>query len=202
VPQSYALWISKDGSQVIPLKKRHAWNRWEYPHSYRDWAKSHGVPVKLYLAHIFITAVRDWESANLSSIRVNVHKGSLTAVFGIAPARLAYFFQDREVTVDNQGHTSRIFHYVKPHQRKTGTLVKGHFRGLREFDWAGYHVQITVPGLHHTSLTAYSYGVQEHKKFDKKWVTQTELGELMADYIRTGDMHDAKKELKDKVTKH
>ena len=186
MPQVFGVWVSKDGRQLKVLKKKGKWNRWSIPGEYKEWAHSHGVPVQLYLCGIFLDAITICEEGDLNMIRVNCHKGSLTAVFGVNPSRLSYFFKDREVTIGAGGQRQRIFHAVKPHKRKDGRLVKMHFRGLREFDWAGHHVQITVPGLHHASLAEFKHGARELAKGEKGMVDDVELGRRIAEYIKTG----------------
>jgi hypothetical protein len=190
VPQDFGVWVSKDGKTIRILKERLKWNRWAYPHDFKDWAKNRGVDVQLFLRHLFITAVRHTEDIELSLVRVNVHKRDLTAVFGVNVERLAYFFQDRDVALTAKGTRKRIFHLVKPYQRKDGSWTKMYFAGEREFEWAGYHVQLTVPGLHHESLTTFHYGSIDESQIKKgskrKYFDSDYLGKVLAEYIRTG----------------
>jgi hypothetical protein len=196
VPQDFGVWVSKDGKTIRILKQRIKWNRWEYPHDFKDWAKNRGVDVQLFLRHLFITTVRHTEDIELSMIRVNVHKRDLTAVFGINVERLAYFFQDRDIALTAKGSRKRIFHLVKPYQRKNGTWTKMYFAGEREFEWAGYHVQLTVPGLHHESLNTFRYGSVDGSRIEKgeKYVTSDYMGKVASEYIRTGKISKETKE--------
>lgn len=57
-------------------------------------------------------------------------------------------FRGREKVKNQYGHTKRIIHWVKSHQRITGANVKTHWRGLRKFNWKGLNVEISVPGTH------------------------------------------------------
>lgn len=125
---------------------------WHYPADYEEWAKCYGLTARDHLAHTFINLIEDWEYSTYSMTRVEVTKGDLTAVFGVNPKRLAYFFQDRDIVYTERGIKKRIFHLVRPHVRKDGTSVPMHFRGARKFKWAGYNVSITIPGRDHEML--------------------------------------------------
>ena len=159
VPNDFPIWISDDGNTIRVLKTRQAGNGdirpehdWRIPHAYVDWAKQYGMTAQIHLAHCFAMAAQDVEQAYYATCRVEVSKGDLTAVFGIEPQRLPYFFKDRDYTLDAHGRRQRIFHAVRPHVRADGVAVPMQFRGLKEFSWAGYHVSITVPGRDHFLL--------------------------------------------------
>ena len=186
VPQDFALWISKDGQRIRVLKQKQKHNTWAYPYEFKDWAKSHGVGVQAYLTHVFIMAVEAFENCAMATVRVNVHKDDLTAVFGVDARRLAYFFKDRDVTLNKDGRQHRIFHIIKPHRRKDGALVKMHFRGEREFNWAGYHVQLTVPGLHHAPMEEFDLASRGDPKPGEEMLDGSQLGGMFANYIKTG----------------
>ena len=197
VPQDFGIWVSGDGSEVKVLKEHFGFDhkkmkgeRWEYPYDMKEWAKGRGISVQIYMSHLFKLAVKSCEDIELSVVRVNVHKGDLTAVFGVNPRRLAYFFKDRDPTYNEHGARERIFHFVKPYQRKDGTYVKMQTRGLREFEWAGYHVQLTVPGLHHESLSTFRYGSVDGSKMKEgeDYVDGEQIGQIFEEYIRTGEV--------------
>ncbi len=88
-------------------------------------------------------------------IRIRVEKDRVIGMFHVDLKRTAYFFIDREPVIID-GIKKRIFHHVRPHDRtlKDGrvTRVVEHFRGLRNFNWNGYQINITVEGLHHRNL--------------------------------------------------
>lgn len=99
----------------------------------------------------FVMIADAFENSQSGAIRVSCNKGDLTAIFAVEMKRTAYFFKDRSTKKEK-----RIFHVVRPHERvyqsgKT-TDIKFHFRGVRDFEWNGYDVHITVPGLHHANL--------------------------------------------------
>jgi hypothetical protein len=98
---------------------------------------------------------------------------------------MGYFFQDRDITLTSNGVKQRIFHFVAPHVRKNGTTVKAHFRGIREFDWAGYRVLVTIPGLHHIPLNEFNVGATSEDCVDKdrKYSTMPEIGKRWAKII-------------------
>ena len=206
IPNEFAIFVSKDGKTIKPLKtiktrmvrvgkSGNNFNydlipqrEWYLPHHYEEWAESYGVSADLHLAHIFCDLVRDYEWSQYSMARVSVQNGDLTASFGINPRRLAYFFQDRDIIVTVNGSRKRILHYVRPHIREDGTAVKAHFRGAREFKWAGYSVLVTIPGRDHIPLPEYNVG-----STDPFWVPKTEkpdmispgeIGRWLADAVR------------------
>jgi len=153
-PCEYPFHISDDGLRIRALKTRkHSdgnygpWWDWQYPD--QDWSDQYGLDVQTHLTHLFAIVAAEIETSNYSTVRVEVTKGDLTAVFGVSPSRTSYFFQDRDIILAANGYKRRIFHFVRPHIRKDGSAVRAHFRGLREFTWANYKVRITVPGLDH-----------------------------------------------------
>lgn len=153
-PCEYPFHINDDGTRIRALKTRkHSngnygpWWDWQYPD--QGWSEQYGLDCQTHLTHIFTSVMGEIEATNYSTVRVEVTKGELTAVFGISPSRTSYFFQDRDIILAPNGCKRRIFHFVRPHIRKDGSAVRAHFRGLREFTWANYKVKITVPGLDH-----------------------------------------------------
>lgn len=207
VPEEYAVFISKDGTDVhalpmckvemVPIPEK--WNglvhfnipqkAWRIPKQFIAWAKFNNMEPDQFLTDIFIDAANHVEQANYSMTRIAVSKGNMTAVFGVDPRRMAYFFQDRDVTLTVNGSRQRVFHMVRAHVRKTGKAVKFHFRGLREFEWAGYHVKITVPGRDHFMLPEIDIGCDDSYWLDKKDkdnMTQPQLGKLLNKMMAAG----------------
>ena len=148
VPYQFPIWLGNDGKLRMP-KTKTAWNSWQYHEEYRHRAKKAGTDVHTMFGVFFRNMVIDWERANWSTVRVNVHHDGMTASFGVALNRVPYFFQDRDYQVTEDGKRQRIFHVVRAHTRKDGAVVPMHFRGLRNFTWAGYNVSITIPGRDH-----------------------------------------------------
>lgn len=95
-----------------------------------------------------------WWHNRTSSWSVGVRKDNKRATFVIAPEHTAAYFADREKTVTEGGKTRKIIHYVREHTRVNGSTVKAHVRGLREFDWRGYHCHVTAPKLNGAILTS------------------------------------------------
>jgi hypothetical protein len=198
-PAHIGFWISRDGKTIKLLKqldtqKHEIKSRkgeyfsiperaWRIPKEFIMWAKDHDAEVHTFMAQTFVSMANHIEMAsNYSVVRVNVtNKEGLTAVFGIDPRRAAYFFQDRDITLTKFGLKRRIFHIVRPHQRKGGQSVKMHFRGLRDFTWAGYRVQITVPGRDHALISEFDLGAIDSERYESgvKYSNMRELGELM-----------------------
>ena len=123
----------------------------------QGWAKEHAqrnnepdLDVHTYVARIFATVAEAQERPSM--IRIMASKGHLTAAFSVDMERTPYFFADRDASYNENGRKKRIFHIVRTHIRKSGTPVKTHFRGQRQFPWNGYAIHITVPGIHHNDL--------------------------------------------------
>lgn len=195
VPQEYPVFVSRDGNHLRILKmlktdwveiisrrkdsdSTHARGlhhfsiprrAWGIRSDLTRWAKRHGETVETYLINLFCDVVRHCEFADYSMLRVSVHKGDLTAVFGVNIKRVGYFFQDRDIELNEHGTKKRIFHIVRPHKRtlRDGTvkMMPFQFRGQREFEWAGYHVKITVPARDHFPLNEFDIGC-----LDEYWV--------------------------------
>jgi len=85
---------------------------------------------------------------------VSVTKNDDRVTFAVPTRSTAAYFKNRDKIVNDNGSTKRIIHYVQEHTRSTGAFVKAHIRGLREFNWNGYHCLVTSPEFHHplTSL--------------------------------------------------
>lgn len=206
VPQEYAVCVDRENGNVrvlrrlifekIKIRGRHGTvyipnKRWTVaPDSHLSWAygRLDSSPEE-YLRRCFIEAALMYESAALGSmIRIEARKGNLVAAFGVEIKRTAYFFKDRDITLTNSGRRVPIFHIVRPHTRvtKNGLIdVKLHFRGLREFEWAGYKIGITVPGRDHFSLLDFDIGSSQEKNIENRMGT-TELGERLANVMKKG----------------
>ena len=225
-PQTFPVFISRDGSNVHILKQRETYrakppksvqnrsyhdgkkgrkkphagralkvfNTWHYPEAFVEWATLHNADVDTFLCNLFIDTARAFEDSAYGMARVEVINGDLTAVFSLDPRRMAYFFKDRDITLNKNGRRVRIFHLVKPHTVTTPTGKVIHkpftFRGENEFDWAGYHVKITIPGRDHFILNEFDVGVSDEDSVDseekKRSHTMEESAELLRSWIDDG----------------
>lgn len=123
-------------------------------------------------------------------VRINAKRGDLMGVFNVAMDRTAYFFKDRERVTNANGKTARIFHVTRPHKRVLPDgreiNVKMHFRGLRKFEWMGYQINITVPGIHHPDLNAFSAPVETFEDVindTRGKLDMGQMGDLLASHI-------------------
>jgi hypothetical protein len=65
---------------------------------------------------------------------------------------------------------------VREHTRSNGTVVKEHIRGLREFDWKGYHCVVTAPKFNGHLFTQMPIDpVEVDKDFDPAVFMSTEM---------------------------
>lgn len=130
--------------------------KWDYPFS-KEWiaaAKSNLTPQQYVLAEIGFT-LWSYEAANASMIQVRASKSGVCTLVNINVEQTPGFFEDRDdVIVD--GVKKRIFHVVRAHERIGSKGVRLHFRGLREFLWNGYAIEISVPGRDHLDLREFN----------------------------------------------
>lgn len=217
IPQEYAVCVEKETGKVrclkmlmhdsVRVRHTHGVDRgklfsipnthWAVPTEYLCWATGRtDVSPENYLRRLFIEAALMYESASLGSmIRVEVKKGDLVAVFGVDAKRTAYFFKDRDVTaasLTEGGRRKAVFHSVRPHTRQTkkGEIgIRMQFRGLREFDWAGYKVSITVPGRDHFHIAEFDLGMHHLGKDEpmpKGAIDSAGVAEYLLKYMREG----------------
>ena len=204
-PQEFGIFVSRDGKTVRALKEiKTRWvsveakrkndrfhipqRAWSIPDDFEAWAKSRGETAQHMLTDMFVRSAIRHEWAQYSMVRVAASKGDMTAVFGVNVRRMSYFFQDRDIHLTEHGGRKKVFHMVRPHTRKDGTAIKAHFRGEREFTWAGYNISITIPGRDHFMLDEFNVGVIDQHWFEKgeKYVDEAEVGRRLADDIRRG----------------
>jgi hypothetical protein len=165
---------------------------WDYPEFFKDWAHDHGLTPEVHLLRLFSAATHSFEVAHYGMLKVTVRKNNkLTATFNIAARRSAYFFKDRDITIDQAGAKKRIFHIVRPHTRQVGdktTGVRLHFRGLQDFVWNSYAVRITVPGLHHANLAEFDLKAYDEEHWDgkKHMIDHWQVGAMLADQVQEG----------------
>lgn len=169
---------------------------WGIPHHYARWAKNHGDTAENYLANLFCNAATYYEHTNYSMVRVSVKHRDMTAIFGVDIKRMGYFFQDRDITLTKNGFKQKVFHIVRAHKRQTKngeTYIPFHFRGLREFEWAGYQVSITIPGRDHTMLPDFDVAGSDEYWIDKndKVVSQGQIADAFASHIAGVPIRDA-----------
>jgi hypothetical protein len=208
-PQEFAIFISSDGKKLVALrmidtkyvrthaKRGHKWfhvpqRHWHLPEDLVRWAKESGCDdpqnflVGLFTHSVYLQTM----ASHVSMVRVAVTKDDMTAVFAINVHRTAYFFQDRDIHLTEGGQRKRVFHIVRPHQRKNGAHIKFHFRGEREFTWAGYKVSITVPGLDHIDISELDIGAIDEEWFeDDEIIGMEQFGTLLSDKMKLPTTH-------------
>ena len=211
VPQEYAVCVEKSTGKVrvlrtlmhdrIKLRGRDGIfsipnTHWGIPSEQLYWACGRlDASPEDFLRRCFIEAALMYESAAQGSmIRIEVSKGDLAAVFGVEIKRTAYFFKDRDVTVGTlteRGTRKPIFHIVRPHIRHTKTgdhPVKMQFRGLTDFEWAGYKVHISVPGRDHYHLPEFDVpSMMPGTRVPKRdLVNASQLGDRLSRQLKEG----------------
>lgn len=115
---------------------------------------------------------------------VGVRRDGHRVVFGIDKRHTAGYFADRDTVVNVEGKPRKIIHFVREHERINGSTVKAHVRGLREFDWKGYHCVVTAPYLKGTILTA---GIEldpvllEDQDATQTYINTEEMAQMLAE---------------------
>jgi hypothetical protein len=162
---------------------------WGINPMFEEWMLSDEVRAKklfaspqAHMRELFLMTANVFEGAQNSMIRVDAQKESMHAVFGVNVERTPYFFKDREVVLNERGNKLRIFHVVRPHNRGNRTMVKMHFRGLREFDWNGYRIKITVPGRDHLMIPEFDVALQEIED-KRRGISQGHLGYMLQQHM-------------------
>jgi hypothetical protein len=207
-PQEYAVCVERGTGKVRILRtlisetikiasKKEVGGSFKIPHRHWAYATEYvsgacgrtDMSPEDYLRRCFMEAALMYESASLGSmVRITATKGRLTAAFGVDVKRMSYFFKDRDVVLNSKGSTARIFHIVRPHVRSNGKAVPMHFRGLREFEWAGHKIAITVPGRDHFPLAEFDVGaVGDGKKVDmRKMLVGGQIADRLNSHIKDG----------------
>ncbi len=120
---------------------------WSYPAALcRFAAAKPGLSPTEFALSVFAMATTGVMSRS-TGFQVRVAKAGRNAVFNIDDSVSPDFFSDRDVMVNENGRTRKIFHFVPGYKRTDGKTVKGHTKGLREFEWNGYSVHIGKPQL-------------------------------------------------------
>lgn len=164
---------------------------WDVPDRYMRWAQRDrsNIEPEDYLRRLFIEAANMYEAASLGSmVRIAVSKGDLVATFGVEIKRMSHFFKDRDVVLTVRGARRPVLHIVRPYVRRDGTPVRMHFNGMKKFDWAGYHVSVTVPGHDHFHLTDWDMGMDVFpgKTTPRGYIGQQAVGKKLVDMVKKG----------------
>lgn len=152
--------------------------QWDFPFS-KGWiqaVKSTLTPQQYVLAEIGF-ALWSYESANASMIQVRASKDGVCTLVNVNVEQTPDFFNDRDDVII-EGIKKRIFHIVRPHERQVRNktaLVHLHFRGLRQFVWNGYQIEISVPGRDHVDVREFDLTVKDEPK-----ESGAEMGEVAA----------------------
>jgi hypothetical protein len=162
--------------------------RVEYPPVLRQLAGDLNS-VAEYVRFTFYIAM-NFSVASADGIQINVRApDGLAGRFSIPTEQTARFFKDREFEATVNGTRKKIFHAVREHARAAGAgrsvKVRAHYRGARRFDWKAYAVNITVPDLHHASLTKFTAEAHDAAGANPRrgFADMKETGERIRDHI-------------------
>ena len=100
------------------------------------------------------------------------------------------YFKDRDKTIKTaNGQSKKIVHYVKEHQRineNSVSKVKEHIRGLHDFNWKGYQVQVVSPRLERKTSAGFTPGATDMEDMNPQEASNvvylSKLGKMLADF--------------------
>lgn len=131
---------------------------WDMPDMGGDTRKAREECILSTFRHTFVYWInreRFWH--------IKVTKGKRHCTFAIPMNDATRFFRDRDLSILKiDGTRKAIMHFVKSHYRtyKTGYIatVKTHIRGLRNFQWNNYNIEINHPGHKKRSISTLTIG--------------------------------------------
>ena len=115
---------------------------------------------------------------------VVVKKNGERLTFGVPNDQTKNYFKDRDRVITESGNSKKIIHYVKEHERVYGdktTTVKEHMRGLKEFSWKGYQIQVVSPKFEQKTSAIFTAPAQEIEEQATNVIYLSKLGKLLAD---------------------
>jgi hypothetical protein len=202
IPQQIGMFVHHSGRMTVlkTLKTRFVRSRvnskksgipqrnWKIQREFLKWARSRKQSVESLLGGIFRTAAEKIERSAHTTIRVSASKGGRFALFNVDHEIMPYFFQDRDFILTPSGFRKPIFHSVRAHMRRNGSAVRLHFRGQRDFKWAGHKILITVPGIHHKPVEEISIGCDDAKWRNEKedMIGAEKVGQMIRERIEKG----------------
>jgi hypothetical protein len=186
----HALRVLNDQAQVIKHKRGGSTTIHHKKWGYHKYVYKKGRDPAEHCISLFTCLANFWLIASQHSmIRVTATKDRIVMPFSVDVLHTPQFFADRERIPTENGRRQRpIFHIVRSHDRiGTRSGVKMHFAGLREFQWNGYQVRITVPGKDHFDLTEVPLGafedVTDEERASGKFISTPAVANKIADLI-------------------
>lgn len=128
-------------------------------------------------------ALFNWWVARDERWSVVVKKNGERVTFAIDKTMTRSYFADRDKSIKSKaGTTKKIIHFVRAFERKNGSYVKEHVRGLREFEWNGYHCAVTAPHFNGVTTADFSLAsVDEDDLTNEGHYALSKVGKLLAD---------------------
>jgi len=128
----------------------------------------------------------DWWVKRDERWSVAVKKDGERITFGVDKDCTKEYFANRDKTVKTaSGKTKPIIHFVQEHDRDIGSRVvrvKAHVRGLREFDWSGYHCVVTAPSFTGYTTAEFDVPAYEAEESDLSGIPLSKVGKLLAEF--------------------
>lgn len=171
---------SKKGNKAPKLAYRH--RQWSKPSLAIAEAARDQTTHEQFMASTLRQLILWWNNRS-SQWSVGVRKDGHRVTFSIAPEYTSAYFADRDTVVNVEGKPKKIIHFVRKHTRVTGSEVKAHVRGLREFDWKGYHCVVTAPELNGAIFTDFNLdpSLVDTKESDQGYMDTLGLASMLSD---------------------
>ena len=143
---------------------------------------------QLYKA-MFCTMLEWWVKRDERWNVIVKHNGDRLS-FGVPNNMTKQYFKDRDKTIKTaNGQSKKIVHYVKEHQRineNSVSKVKEHIRGLHDFNWKGYQVQVVSPKLERKTSAGFTPGATDMEDMNPQEASNvvylSKLGKMLADF--------------------
>jgi len=133
---------------------------------------------------LFVT-ILDWWVKREEQWNVIVKYNGERLTFAVPDDQTKFYFKDRDRVVTENGNSRKIVHYVKEHSRVYGdrvAVIKEHIRGLRQFNWKGYNVQVVSPKLQASTAATFTPGGEDIEEMNTSNVVYlSKLGKMLAD---------------------
>lgn len=138
---------------------------------------------------MFCTMLEWWVKRDERWNVIVKHNGDRLS-FGVPNNMTKQYFKDRDKTIKTaNGQSKKIVHYVKEHQRineNSVSKVKEHIRGLHDFNWKGYQVQVVSPKLERKTSAGFTPGATDMEDMNPQEASNvvylSKLGKMLADF--------------------
>ena len=128
--------------RTLPNKDQYTSHQWAYGQ-----IGEHGYDDPEAWVRFMVHEIFNYWQAKRSMWAISVKKANRRMNFSIEARDTKHYFKDRVRVETPSGRAKPIIHYVEGFTRNNGQQVMPHIRGLRQFKWNGYSVNVLNPEL-------------------------------------------------------